>query len=441
MSPKAFDMTTLDEALAAHGAAASTATRATSTAEDSPIEEMESVVLDKNGRLFIDVVGPDHKAPHHKRTYRHRVSLEAMEQASPVWKETIFGPEGQRQRPTDEEEWIIQLPDDEPLPITILLALIHEQPKWVPRWHDDSDINWDTDSDTDSDRESDTDWDRESDTDTETDTVGACKHIAKTVATADKYGVLPLLRPFVRDWSAHARPRFKAHAEHDGRVLKSLDPDTVHRLEVAWQLGAVKMVKEHVSKIAFASDSKLDVLDQLPAEANDAVGILVSFPELRSVVAKCRSEAVEEILGFFHGLLADLRGEKGYCEVDGNETNLVLEEAEERAACDTWMLEYISERKEALEKLVGEIPEEAKNYHGSTHRLLNTIGHVLGVRCGGGGKRIPWHRCVETLHEDYEDLAEELLLRWKGSESVLEPGQLEWLKRRRDILTAGGSSS
>ncbi|EAQ83160.1 predicted protein [Chaetomium globosum CBS 148.51] len=426
MPPKAFDMTTLDEVLAAYGAVASTATRATSTTEAPPMEDMESVVLDKQGRLFIDVVGADREAPHHKRTYRHRVSLEAMARASPKWKETIFGPEGQRQQPTDEEKWIIQLPDDEPLPITILLALIHEQPKWVPRWHDDTD---------------DTDLDTDTDTDTETDTAGVCTQIAKTVATADKYGVLPLLRPFVRDWLAHARPRFKAHTQGDGRVLKSLDPNAVHRLEVAWQLGAVKLVKEHISRIALASGSKLDVLGQLPTEANDAVGILASFPELRSVVAKCRSAAVEQILAFFHGLFADLRGEKGNCKVDEDETDLVFEEAEERAACDMWILEYISKRREALEKLIGEIPEEAKNYHGSTHRLLNTIGHVLGVRCAGGPKRIPWHECVETLYEDYEDLAEELILRWKGSESVLEPNKLEWLERRRDILAADGCSS
>ena len=170
---------TTDDDNSTTGDAASATSRSGPAAEQSPIKGY--LVLDNEGRLLIDVVGPDYAAPHRKRTYRHRVSLDVMERASPAWKDTIFGTKGkERQRPTNEDEdWIILLPDDdEPLPITVQLAVIHKQPDVVPTWSTGK-----------------------------PDISGICTQISKFITTADKYGTLPLLRPFVSDWLAHARPR------------------------------------------------------------------------------------------------------------------------------------------------------------------------------------------------------------------------------------------
>lgn len=414
MSPKTLNKTTLGEVLAAYGAAASTTTRSPPTTEESPIKEF--LVLDKKGRLLIDVAGADHGAPHRKQTYRHRVSFETMEQASPVWKETIFGPEGQRQMPTDEEEWIIQLPDDEPLSIRILLALIHDRPDVVPDWHGD------------------------------TDTVGACTQIAKAVATADKYGVLPLLRPFVSDWLAPARPRPIIHTEGNGRAHEGLDPNAVHRLEVAWQLGAAGLVEEHVRNIVFASGLTSAVLNELLTEANDAAGILTSVSELLGVVAKRRRQVIQSALNFFQWFLANLRSEEGKCKMTMPifpglvRSGLVFQELD-RQLCDMAIDVYITKRMMEESQLVGEIPEEAQDYHSSIHRLLHTIGYIFGMGCDREPTLPPNHTCFQILRKKFKDFEQELLGRWRGSESVLESEQLEWLKRRSDTLAADGRSS
>jgi hypothetical protein len=57
---------------------------------------------------------------------------------------------------------------------------------------------------------------------------------------ADKYGVLPLFRPFVSHWLPHARPS-----------SEDMDPHYVHRMEAAWKLCAVGLVQDHVWKLVY----------------------------------------------------------------------------------------------------------------------------------------------------------------------------------------------
>jgi hypothetical protein len=249
-------------------------------AEELPIKE---IVLDKPGRLLIDVV---ENTPRGKQTYRHRVSLDVMGQASPVWKEKIFGPAGQeRQKPTandnddNDEDWTVLLrdDDDEPLHILVQLALIHDQPRWVPTWSDPA-------------------------------TPGSCLQIANIIAAAEKYGVLPRLRPFVSDWLLHALPPSRIGGQDD------INPEMIEQLNVAWQLGDVGRVEDYIRKLAYDSNVSAEVVEEMLVEAGDGpVGLFPALPALFGVVAKRREAGIQACLDFLLRLLLDLRSNEGAC--------------------------------------------------------------------------------------------------------------------------------
>ncbi|KAK3290167.1 uncharacterized protein B0H64DRAFT_413545 [Chaetomium fimeti] len=405
---------TTDDVTSTTDDAASTTPQAPPTAEESPIKEF--LVLDKKGQLLLDVVGPDHNAPHRKRTYRYRVSIDVMERASPVWKETIFGPEGkERQRPTNkEEDWIVLLPDDdEPLPILVQLALIYDRPDMVPTWStDDPDIN------------------------------GICTQISKFVATADRYGTLPLLQPFVSDWLAHARLRSRIRGGPE-----ALSSGFLYQLELAWQLGAVGVVEDYVRRLIFASDLTPASLADMVSEVNlayDAVGILTSLPKLLDTVGKRQLELIQTALDFFHRLVADISCQK-MSDIPGLEFleramgSPFPHNAVNRALCNALLDSYINKRLE--EGVVGKIPVEAKDCRSSILLLLQTMGRVLGKSCTPGPKQPDGHTCVQDLYKKFNGFVVELLGRWEGSESVLESEQVEWLKKRGEILAREGSSA
>ncbi|KAK3292352.1 uncharacterized protein B0H64DRAFT_406350 [Chaetomium fimeti] len=395
--------TTDDAAWITDDDASSTTDDSSSTTDDSSSTTDEEIfiakdlVFDEKGRLVIDALCvADKDAPHHRWMYRHRVSLDAMERASPVWKEKIFGPEGEeRPKPTDDEEdWTLVLDDDDQPPaIAMQLALINGKPEVVPLWHNNP------------------------------DTMRVCTNIFEFIGTADKYGVLPLFRPFVSHWLPHARPS-----------SGNADVNYVHRMEAAWQLGALGLVQDHVRKLVYDWVFTPAILDASLARlslANDD-GLLTSVPQLLDVVGKRQLELIQSVLDFFHHFLADLRGEKGICQHS-------LPGTPDYDLCNAGVDEFVSKRME--EPAIGKIPVEAKDYPLTIYHLLHTVTHVLGVSCTPGPKQLEGHACVPALHKKCVDLATELLGRWKGAESILEPEQVEWLKERGEILGTESSSA
>lgn len=315
-----------------------------------------------------------------------------MEHASPVWKEKIFGPEGEeRPKPTDEEEdWILLLDgNDHPLAITMQIALIHDRPDCVPRWRNNP------------------------------DTASVCIMIFDFMVAADKYGVLPLFRPFV----SHRL----VHADWDGVSGKN----SMHRLEAAWQLGARGLVEDHVRRHVYHPGSTPVGLEELVAkvkETCDENGILMSVPKLLNVGGKRQVELIQSALDFFHQVLADLHGEEGNCQ-------------QSVPKCNALLYEFISKR---LEQNVWQIPVEAIDYPEDIHRLLHTTTHILGTRCNPGPKQLEGHGCVPAFHKKIEDFSAALLNRWKGADSagsILEPEQVEWLKKRSELLATDSWSS
>ena len=406
-------------------AGVSTTPKAPLAPEELPIKEF--LILDKKGRLLIDVVGPDHDAPHRKRTYRHRVSLDAMERASPVWKEKIFGPAGnERPKPADDsdEDWVVLLPDDdEPLPILVQLALIHDQPRWVPTWTDPA-------------------------------TPGACKQIVNIIAAADKYAVLPRLRPFVSDWLLHARPPSPIGGQGDS------DPELIEQLNVAWQLGDKARVEGYIRKLVYDSNVSAELVQDLLIEAgNGPVARFPALPALFDVVAKRRKAGIQACLDFLSQLVDDLNSDEGLCRqpmwdpmaIPGcTPTLLAAVEALAGSAADDHAVncgvcnivlerEFSRRMDEAIPG--GSMPARAKDFHSSICGLLYTIRCIHGLQPGAApARQLPWHACLQNLRKKFEDFEAELRSRWSKPGSILELEQVEWLKKRSDMLAAGWSS-
>lgn len=382
-----------DMASTTKNAALATPQAPTIATEKPPIERF--LVFDDSGRLLIDVVNKNDDGPHGKSTRRHRCSLDAMKRASPAWKSKIFGSEGE-ERPelaTDDEDRAVVLDDDPPRAITMQLALIHERPELVPRFHNNP------------------------------DTQGVCMFIYEFMTTADRYGVLPLFRPFVSHWLPHARP-----------TSEDMDRHYVHRMEAAWQLGAVGLVQDHVRKLVYHTIVTPELLDQARARSLLACkdGFLTSLPGLFDTVGKRQRELVQSLLDLFHEFLVDLRGEEGICQQ-------ALPGTPEHERCNAGLEEFVSKRM--AEPTSPKIPLDAKDCPLTIHQLLHITTHIMGVSCKRPGpKQVDRHKCVSNLHKRIVDLGKELLGRWKGEQSILEPEQLEWLTKRGEILGTETSS-
>jgi hypothetical protein len=246
--------------------------------------------------------------------------------------------------------------------------------------------------------------------------------IYEFMVTADKYGVLPLFRPFVSHWLPHARPS-----------SEDTDPNYVHRMETAWQLGAVGLVQDHVRKLVYDTVFTPELLDKARARSLLACkdGFLTSLPGLFDTVGKRQRELVQSLLDFFHEFLADLRGEKGICQQ-------ALPGTPEHEQCNAGVEEFVSRRM--ADPSTGDVPKDVKDYPLTIHHLLHNTTHIMGVSCKPGPKQLEGHTCVPILHKKTVDFATELISRWKGEESILEPEQLEWLKKRGGILGTETSS-
>jgi hypothetical protein len=88
------------------------------------------LVLDHEGDLWIDVGGggDDGEPANRKWVYRFRVGSETMRHASSVFEALVSGP-GQKQKPAadDNEKWVVALPDDYPVAMAAVLAMIYRQ--------------------------------------------------------------------------------------------------------------------------------------------------------------------------------------------------------------------------------------------------------------------------------------------------------------------------
>lgn len=154
------------------------------------------VDVDPDGDLFLDVA-LDTKGV----AYRYRVCSGTLRRHSPVWKTMLFGP-WLESKPTNSEEWVVQLPEDPAYPMLIILNIVHGRFADVPQ-----DIR-----------------------------LGNLRDI---LALTNKYDMTSIVRPLCAQWIAVAR-RSKNSTEKNSTgdfSFKRSAKNTLRSLYVAWELG------------------------------------------------------------------------------------------------------------------------------------------------------------------------------------------------------------
>lgn len=218
------------------------------------LSSRNTLVFDKEGNLWIELAASESQKPceneekkplaagdndndstDFKRLYRFKVCSRAMRRASAYWNAVLFGPwlEG---KPSDGSEWVVALEDNQPLPIAVLLAIIHGRPEQIPELN--------------------------------VGAHGALAAVSGIFSTADKYDLVHLLQPFVHNFVPHLHLNDKLdHLEYN----KPGEYDYLEvllRLNIAWHLGTVDGM-EWILKDLSAKISKKQ-LDALLDHAQDS---------------------------------------------------------------------------------------------------------------------------------------------------------------------------
>ncbi|CCF37163.1 hypothetical protein CH063_01645 [Colletotrichum higginsianum] len=162
-------------------------------------EPKPTTVLDEYGDLRL-CVGADHaEAP---STYL--VCSRTLARSSLVMKKMLFGSFAEsRPRDGGQDDWVVQLPDDEPAPMQLMLDIIHGHFAKVP---DTMDL----------------------------DTLHAL------VVLLDKYDAISVTRPWVQAW---------LHSAKTGKERAASGRDSSKLLSVAWALGDSRLFSKMQSRL------------------------------------------------------------------------------------------------------------------------------------------------------------------------------------------------
>jgi hypothetical protein len=173
---------------------------ASSSTEQSCPAPAQVTDIDPDGDLVLRVGAEFGKA------IAFRVCSGTMRRASPVWKKMLFGP-WKESKPSDGA-WFVDLPDDKPWPVQILLAIIHSKFNLVYSFMTLSQLH-------------------------------------DILVVTDKYDMISVIRPWASDWV---------------QVTQSLSPpqimsghDHVFRIHAAWELGIDKVLSSEVMDLVLNS--------------------------------------------------------------------------------------------------------------------------------------------------------------------------------------------
>lgn len=231
-----------------------------------------TIDIDPEGDLLLST------ASNHKR---FRVSSPVLRLQSPVFKRMLFG-SWKESKPEDEEEWIVELPEDSARPLQTVLYIMHCKFEVVP---------------TKPDR----------------------RFIYNVLATANKYDVTHLVRPWATQWQDVAKG--------PGRTPLS----RVRTLYIAWELGDEPLFGYKLEQIAMRS--KIDsegrlVYGNIVLEDVTFLGpqtvlgkfhvkLTTSEPNTNShsteAIAEIRLKVIETLISSVHGALDTRMNPTPYC--------------------------------------------------------------------------------------------------------------------------------
>jgi hypothetical protein len=150
-----------------------------------------------------------------------KVCSAALRRASPVWKVMLFGPFAEA-KPA-EGDWVVELPEDNPETLKILLGLLHGVFAAIPP-------------------------------------TLPLAVLCRVLVVADKYDLFHLLRPVVNAWVAVVKiptlPLLDPTSNGSRAASVLYCADTFNRIHAAWSLGCDTFVAEDLSYFIFNFSQK-----------------------------------------------------------------------------------------------------------------------------------------------------------------------------------------
>jgi hypothetical protein len=173
--------------------------------------------IDEDGDLLLRVGSELAK----EKPVEFKVCSAAMRRASPVWKTMLFGP-WKEAKPL-QGSWIVDLPEDKPWPMGIILAIIHGTFLEIPKSVSLSQLN-------------------------------------DILIHTEKYDLIHIIGPWAGTWveavknpkSSHPPISAYSHKGHCSfQAAELTGDDHVMRIYAAWEMGCEDIVSEEIANFVF----------------------------------------------------------------------------------------------------------------------------------------------------------------------------------------------
>ncbi|RYP65388.1 hypothetical protein DL771_008333 [Monosporascus sp. 5C6A] len=170
------------------------------------------VEIDPDGDLCLEVgydecnlrKSPKGQKHDHEHAVFYVVDSKVLSRSSPVWKEMLNERFGESRRPEPDQDWIVELPEEDPKAMLIILNIIHNRYGDVPRGEKAMPIH--------------------------------CLY--RLTVLTDKYGLTSLLEPWAQAWANGLEDQLPGNmgltTEKSSLTLNSLEM----LLWIAWELGS-----------------------------------------------------------------------------------------------------------------------------------------------------------------------------------------------------------
>lgn len=406
------------------------------------LSSRNTLVFDKEGDLWIELAASESQKPceneekkplaagdndkdstDFKRLYRFKVCSRAMRGASAYWNAVLFRPwlEG---KPSDGSEWVVALEDDQPLPIAVLLAIIHGRPEQIPELN--------------------------------VGAHGAVAAVSGILSTADKYDLVRVLQPFVHNFVPHLDLDDKLdHLEHNEPSEYDY-LEVLHTFNIAWHLGTVDCVERMLKDLSARISKKQ--LDALLGHAQDSpkIGSPLDIWKLLDGFKTYQETAIQTFLDFFHRsveclandetergcMMPMLKGPRAAAVMSGDAPFL-----KDEAAMDRLLQRSKLQKRQCNALVLGQIlgcvyhhgsktiPKQAKDVETGLEELANYIADAFSLDTYHERQVfLPGHKdCTGTPLKEFARF-ESMQHPQDCYKPALEPGQLEWLRIRGEVL-------
>ncbi|KAI1310162.1 hypothetical protein F5Y03DRAFT_403751 [Xylaria venustula] len=242
--------------------------------------------LDPKGDLRLNVGTVDAKS--------FTVCSKSLARASPFWDKLLYGvfKEGKDQNSQDGNlEWTIDLPDDDPKAMEVLLNIAHGRFDAVPKYKKNV----------------------------------AIADVYDISVITDKYHMTYMIRPWAKDWARSALYSTKFRP-------KLWQWTNVHRrLWISWELGDRAAFEKNAKRLLWESSEQCDLRDDSVLEP----------PEIYGIIERTRLDTIKALLAPFREIIEGLRS---------NQTTLCQEDQEDESIAKSCIYSMLDKSTASLRR-------------------------------------------------------------------------------------------